>query len=287
MADLKRPGAAFYFTESGPRNAPVIVLGHGLFFTGSLFHYQLDELQQEFRCVSLDWRGHGLTSTRGAFAITDLADDLEALLSTIDQPVHYVGHGMGGSAVLPLAARRSELFRSLTLLGASANAEDPDDAYWYLRMANRYRRLGGWVVRPKIEHALFSEASLRSGRVRRDIKHWAEEFGYPTRVEMRNAMRAFANRRGTQPEANSLRVPTQLVVGEDDVVSPPYRTRRLEELIHGAEVHTIEGVGHAVPLESPQTVTHLVRSFVERVERAERRRERQRSNTRGTHLPRR
>ena len=283
MAELKRPGAAFYFTESGPRNAPVVVLGHGLFFTGSLFHYQLDELQQEFRCVSLDWRGHGLTSTRGAFAMNDLVDDLEALLSTFDRPVHYVGHGMGASAVLPLAARRGDLFRSLTLVGASANAEDPDDAYWYLRMGNRYRRLGAWAVRSKLKRALFSEASLRSGRVRRDVNHWAEEFGYPSRVEMRHAMRAFANRRGTQPEATSVAVPTQLVVGEDDVVSPPYRTRRLEELIPGAEVHTIEGAGHAVPLESPHAVTHLVRSFVREVER----RRDHRGRRRGKHLSRR
>ena len=266
MAELKRPGAALHFIESGPRNAPVVVLGHGLFFTGSLFHHQLDALGQQFRCVSFDWRGHGLTSARGPFAMNDLVDDLEALLSTINRPVHYVGHGLGGSAALPLAARRGELFRSLTLLGASANAEDPDDAYWYLRLANRYRRLGGWAVRPKLRQALFCETSLRSGQVRREVDHWAEEFGQSSRAELRHAIRAFANRRGTQPEAHSLRVPTQLIVGEDDAVNPPYRSRRLEELISGAEVHTVEGAGHAVPLESPQTVTHLVRSFVERVE---------------------
>lgn len=267
MAEIGRPGATFYYSETGPRHAPVVVFGHGLFFTGSLFHYQLDDLRHELRCVTVDWRGHGLTSTRGAFTIDDLSDDLEALVRHFEQPVHYVGHGLGGAVVLPLAARRPHLFRSLSLLGASANAEDPDDAWSYHRLARSYRRGGSRLVAPRLKRSLFSEASRRSGRVRRDIANWSEELGYPSRTEVRNAVRATANRRGAQCEASTIKVPTQLVVGEQDDINPPHRTRRLEELIPNAHVHLVKGAGHALPLEAPRDVSRLLWEFIVGVER--------------------
>lgn len=261
MSELERPGATLYYSDSGPRSAPAVVFGHGLLFSSSMFHHQIDALNATFRCVSVDWRGHGLSRARGEFTIDDIGDDLEALIEHVGAPVHYVGHSMGAYVALPLAAERPELFRSLTLVGASANAEDPDVAARYHRFAAIYRTLGKSLVAQRVKDIMFSTASLRNPRVKRDIEHWVEEIGYPARGQMRRAILAVANRHGAQLEASNITVPTQIIAGDEDAANPIARSHRLKELIPHAPLHTLRGVGHVAPLEAPNDVTRLLKTF--------------------------
>ena len=267
MGELQRPGATVHFSDTGPPSAPVVVFGHGLLFSSSMFHHQIDALRATHRCVAVDWRGHGLTKARRAFTLDDVTQDLDTLLHQIGRPVHYVGHSMGAYLALPLAAQSPHLFTSLTLIGASASAEDPDVAARYHRLAGVFRATGALFVREQVKQIMFSPASRRSARVRRDIEHWMEEVTYPSRTEVRHAIRAVANRHGAQCEASVITTPTQLITGQVDAANPPHRTRRLKELIPHAPLHLLPDVGHVAPLEAPHDVAQLLRSFFWQVER--------------------
>jgi pimeloyl-ACP methyl ester carboxylesterase len=108
----------------GPDNplAPVVLLAHATGFNGAAWAPMASRLRTRFRCLALDFRGHGRTVTPdgASLAWAAMADDVEAvigsdrLLGSADV-VHGVGHSMGGAALVLAAARRGVRFESLWL----------------------------------------------------------------------------------------------------------------------------------------------------------------------------
>src|SRR4051794_20480728 len=122
MPMLQIDGVPIAYTDSGAPSerpdAPTIVFGHGLLFSGWMFRAQVEALRGEFRCVTIDWRGQGETpATADGYDMDTLTRDAIGLIEQLGiAPVHYVGLSMGGFVGLHIAVRRSELLRTLTLL---------------------------------------------------------------------------------------------------------------------------------------------------------------------------
>ena len=107
----------------GPRSrteVPVLLFSHATGFHGRVFEPMASFLNDRFRCVSLDLRGHGMSELPpgASLAWSGMADDVLAALSADRFPIgplHGIGHSMGGAALVLAAARRPEAFRSLWL----------------------------------------------------------------------------------------------------------------------------------------------------------------------------
>jgi pimeloyl-ACP methyl ester carboxylesterase len=128
---LQLDGARVNITDTGAPpgrpDAPVVVLGHGLLFSTTMWRHQVDALRATYRCVAVDWRGQGATPPAPAYDMDSLYADLVGVIEHLDGgPVHYAGLSMGGFVGLRLAARRPDLVRSLTLIDTSAGPEDPE-----------------------------------------------------------------------------------------------------------------------------------------------------------------
>jgi len=125
---LSHDGAIVSYTDtgapSGRPDAPTVVFGHGLLFSGWMFREQVAALQDTYRCVTIDWRGQGDSPPGPAYDMDSLAGDAIALIEKLGTaPVHWVGLSMGGFVGQRVAARRPDLVRSLTLLDTSAEHE--------------------------------------------------------------------------------------------------------------------------------------------------------------------
>ena len=112
---------------AGNPDAPVVVLGHGLLFSTTMWREQVAVLRSSYRCVTVDWRGQGATPPAAdGYDMDSLYDDLVGVIEHLDVgPVHYLGLSMGGFVGQRLAARRPDLVRSVAaheppLLGAAA-----------------------------------------------------------------------------------------------------------------------------------------------------------------------
>ena len=105
---------------SGSTSAPVLLFSHATGFHGRVWEPMASLLCNQFHCVSLDLRGHGMSELppEAGLAWSGIADDVVAALSSDrfpSGPVHGIGHSMGGAALVLAAARRPDAFRTLWL----------------------------------------------------------------------------------------------------------------------------------------------------------------------------
>jgi pimeloyl-ACP methyl ester carboxylesterase len=99
---------------------PVLLFSHATGLHGRVFEPMASFLNDRFRCVALDLRGHGSSEMPpdAGLAWSGMADDVLAALTSDGfptGPLHGIGHSMGGAALVLAAARRPDAFRSLWL----------------------------------------------------------------------------------------------------------------------------------------------------------------------------
>ena len=109
-------GVRLSYTIIGDEGPP-LVLVHGSWADGGDWELVVPALAEHFRVLTYDRRGHSQSERPpGQGSLDEDAADLAALIEQLElAPAHVVGHSSGGSIVLRLAARRPELFRSLSV----------------------------------------------------------------------------------------------------------------------------------------------------------------------------
>jgi 3-oxoadipate enol-lactonase len=272
MATISRNGASIAYTDTGnPPGRPdpsTIVFGHGLLFSGEMFRSQIDALRERYRCVALDWRGQGeSTASADGYDMDTLAEDAIALIHALDvAPVHWVGLSMGGFIGQRIAARHGELLRSLTLLDTSAGPEDPRKVGQYKLLGLIYRLFGLGPAKKKVLPLMFGPTFLAHPASQPVIDQWIEGLKRCNRAGVRKAVLGVANRAPVEEEIVNIKLPTLVIVGADDVATPPNQAERIAERIPGARLGLIADCGHTSTLEQPAVITSLLEGFLATVE---------------------
>ncbi len=264
-------GISFHHTDTGPPpgrpDAPTVVMGHGLLFSGWMFEPQVEALRDRYRCVTVDWRGQGRTP-----AAPDLAADMDALtgdlVALLDHlgldRVHYAGLSMGGFVGMRLAARHPDRVRTLTLLDTSAGPEDPDKIARYRLLARVYRWFGIGAVRRAVEPIMFGPALLGSARRDEVVEPWVATLRTVDRRGMRAAILGVTDREPVLAELGSITAPTLVVVGADDVATPVAKAQVLVDAIAGARLEVVPECGHSSTVERPEVVSALLADHLDR-----------------------
>lgn len=268
MPTFTRDDATISYTDTGAPDdqpdAPTVVFGHGLLFSGWMFAAQVDALRDSYRCVTIDWRGQGDTPpAHGGYDMDTLADDAVALIEHIGTaPVHYVGLSMGGFVGQRIAARRPELVRSLVLVDTSAEHESPRNAVEDALLAHIYLIAGITPVQRQVEKVMFGPTFLADPASRTVIDEWVRQLHGASRVGIRNAVMGVVLRKPVLTELPRIIAPTLVIVGEDDVATPVRRSRTIVEHIHGAQLEIVPQCGHSSTIEQPDKITDLLRPFL-------------------------
>ena len=269
MAEFRRNGALIHYTDTGAPagrpHAPTVFFGHGLLFSGWMFHPQIDALRDRYRCVTIDWRGQGCSApVPSGYDMDTLAADAAALIEHLGlAPVHYAGLSMGGFVGQRIAARQPHLVRSLTLLDTSAGPEDPDKAGQYKLLGAVYRVSGIKPLRKKVLPLMFGPAFLADPASAELIAEWEQRLGQCKRAGISRAVRGVADRAGVDAEIGSIPVPTLVIVGADDAATPVAKSENIAARIQGARLEVIADCGHTSTLEQPATVSRVLGEFLD------------------------
>jgi 3-oxoadipate enol-lactonase len=262
VAAIERDGAHVHYEVTG--EGPPLLLGHSLFCDGRMWERVLPALSRRFRVYNIDVRGHGRSTWTEPFTLEDLAGDWVALMDheRIERAL-LCGLSMGGMTAMRLVLAHPDRVAALALLDTSADAEPSIDRVVYLILAELQRATG--LLRPFapiIERKMFGKTARREqpevvaqGMARileRDVRAF-----YP-------AFQAVFRRNRLYERLGEIRCPTLVLVGEEDVATPPRRAERVARGIAGAELQRIPGAGHLSPLEQPAVVEQALLRFLER-----------------------
>jgi pimeloyl-ACP methyl ester carboxylesterase len=228
-----------------------------------MFSAQVQAFKDKYRCIAFDHRGQGLSSDPGG-KIHDMETVYRDTVSVIEgldaRPCHFVGLSMGGFVGMRLGARRPDLLYSLSLLETSAEPEAPENVPRYRMLARVAGLLGTRFVVDKVMPILFGKTFMTDPARADERAAWRKEIASRPRSVVR-AVRGVIERRGVMEEIESIRVPTMVIVGDEDVATPPPKARRIQQLIPGARLARIEKAGHSSSVEQPAEVTRVLSDF--------------------------
>src|SRR5258708_36637049 len=134
MPSINVNGATISYPDTGAPaerpDAPAIVFGHGLLFGGWMFGPQISALREDYRCVTIDWRGQGDTPpAAGGYDMETLTADAVALIRELGiAPGHWAGLSTGGFLGLRIAPPHRETRPSPALLGTTPRPDERGQA---------------------------------------------------------------------------------------------------------------------------------------------------------------
>lgn len=253
VADLRGEG----------RGGTPLLLLHGMWCDRRMFDPMAAELVRVGPVLAPDLRGHGESSQARGWDLEDLARDMVELLNSLRIPAaDVVGFSLGGMAALQLALHWPERVRRLVLVSTTGSVEGPVRQAELRVLGGVLRRLDGetrlldpvpqWVFAPEFRDRHPEVVSAWLAVVRRMP---GESLAYALDVA------------GARPDLSArladIPHPALVLVGARDALLPPEESRRLAEGLPAGRLVSLEGAGHALPLERPHEVAALVREFVQ------------------------
>ncbi|MGO9829868.1 MAG: alpha/beta fold hydrolase [Myxococcaceae bacterium] len=256
-------GTRLYFEDSGGSGPPVL-FSHGLLYSCRMWDAQVPSLRSRFRCICYDHRGQGQSEVAaGGYDMDTVSEDAAALIRALDvQPVHFVGLSMGGFVGMRLAARHPELLRSLVLLDTSAEGEPAENLPRYRLLNFLERWVGPRVVAGSVMKIMHG-ATVRADASRAsELRAVRDRFLALDRIGAVRAVNGVLERKAILDELARIRLPTLVMVGEEDVAVVPAKAEALAAAIAGARLVRIPKAGHLSPIDNPGFVTEQLSSFL-------------------------
>jgi pimeloyl-ACP methyl ester carboxylesterase len=261
-------GGSIYVVEAG--EGPPIVLSHGVTNSMRTWVHQLETLPRAgFRAIAYDHRGHGQSVVGSAgHSVENLALDLRTVVEAYDvRGAVLVGHSMGGVAVQAFVTRFPELAaeRVAGIVLLSTLATTPLGSH-STRTKRRIEQITnhapdmGWIWNSPNLGLL--AARLGFGRDPEPshvelVRQMLAACPPQTRLE---APRALIGLDFTADLPN-VRIPTLVVVGTADILTPPAQARLIAKLIPGARLEVFPGGGHMLMLERTEELDRLIVDF--------------------------
>lgn len=259
-----------YGEDDDPR-LPTVVLAHGWTLSHRSWLPVLDRLrsQLDVRVVVYDQRGHG-SSTSGPTSpsVRVLGDDLAAVVSAAAPRGTLVlgGHSMGGMSVLAYAGRHRRAFRSRvrgTVLVSTAAGDlsvrrSAPEAFVMQALARMPRLPAGRAV------SLFGQQHLLFGEGARaeDVTATREQVAATHLPTIGQFYAALGDHDEQEATAQFRDIPTDIIVGAKDRLTPVHHSERLHELIKGSELTVLPRLGHMLTYEAPEVLTKALASHV-------------------------
>jgi len=245
-----------------------LVLMHAFPLDHGMWRRQ-EPLGDSLRLIVPDLRGFGGSTGSVPRGIADLADDVAALLDAlhVERPAVICGVSMGGYVAQHVAVRHPDRVAALVLVDTKLEADTPEARAARVDLAGKVGRLGQSILADAMIPRLV--AVPRSDAAAAVVARHAENRALlQTLIErqpvatIQAALAALGDRPDMTDAMRHVRVPTLLVVGAEDQITPPECLERAEAVIPNAKLLIVPAAGHLVPLEAPEVFNSAVLEFL-------------------------
>lgn len=250
-----------YYEWHGPADAFPVVCINGLLMDTTSWALQVPALSAHFRVLTYDCRGQGRSDKpAGPYGQEVHAADLLGLLDELDiAQAHIIGLSNGGTVAMQLAAQHARRINRLLLIDTFAYADALMRAKlesWLAAVDAGGPDLRFDVATPWVWGRTFMANNATLLQTLREKSRQSDP----------EAIRSLIS--GTleydlRPRLNRIGHPTLVLVGEEDVLTPPWYARELATHIPNAQMLVIPQAGHALSIEQPGIVNALAVAFLQ------------------------
>lgn len=238
----------FKYIEEGDGDQTIICL-HGLFGALSNFSDIVNDFKSKFKVV---------VPLLPIFELPVREVTLEGLLDHVNEfitfkdykNIHVIGNSLGGHISLLFVLGKVHPALSLTITGSSGLFESA--------MGSTFPKRGDYeYIRQKVKHTFYDPAMA--------TKETVDEV-YNIVNDRNKAIRIIATaksaiRHNLEDKMDDINIPTLIIWGAEDNITPPFVATKFDELIADSELHFIEKCGHAPMMEAPKTFNDHVSTF--------------------------
>jgi 3-oxoadipate enol-lactonase len=245
MTYVQVNGTELYYEVHGRGDA--VVFAHGRGGNHLSWWQQIPDFARDRRCIVFDHRSFGASPDAEGLGQGAFADDLVALLDHLGiERADLVAQSMGGRTCLDFALKHPERVRRLVLAGTIAGVVDDELS----------QLAAGYVPEDLMQRVLsagFKEREPVLAFLYQEIEALNHISGNPTRLVKKGPGKV---------AVQACKVPTLLIVGDEDTVAPPQAVAWLARTMPCAELHIMHGAGHSAYFEKPIEFNRLVREFL-------------------------
>jgi len=256
-------GISTNYSLDGPANAPVVTLSHSLAADSSMWDPQMSALASRYRVLRYDTRGHGGTDAPAtAYTLDLLAQDARALLAALGiARTHWVGLSMGGMIGQTLALSSPGLFASLSLCDTSSRVPAEARPLW----ADRIKTAETKGMEPIVEPTIGRWFTAPFVSARKDVVDRVRTMIRATRPAGYAGCCHAISALDLTDRISAIKLPTLIIVGEEDQGTPVAASRAMNEKIADSELVILKSASHLSNLEQPEEFTRALTGFLARV----------------------
>jgi 3-oxoadipate enol-lactonase len=259
MIALLPGGLELAYDEAG--SGTPLLLVHGWPLDRTMWAAQLGGLGMYARVLAPDLRGFGGSTIRPPYSIDQYADDLVAFLDALGLARAVVcGLSMGGYVAFSMLRRHRDRVRGLVLADTRATADSDEARENRRKLIEVIEREGMSALAERQLPAMLGHSTLaRQEQLVETVRRMMVSTPAEGAI---GALRAMADRPDSTPMLASINVPTLVVGGVEDRITPPDVLHAMAAEIPGSRVEIVEQAGHVCPLERPASFNHVVSEFV-------------------------
>lgn len=255
-------GVAINYVERGsPQGVPVVFI-HGFPFSHEMWEPQMRALPNTYRAIAYDIRGHGQSDVAdGQYTIEFFVDDLIAILNhLVIEKAIICGLSMGGYIALRAFERHPERISGLVLCDTKCEADTNDGKVRRSATLKSVKKDGVPQFADGFVRSIFAPKTFESNPDAIEKIRTIINSNPPLGVA--GTVLALACRTDTSAVLPTISVPTLILCGEVDALTPPKDSEFMHKQIKGSTLHLISSAGHMSNLENPVEFNERLTAFL-------------------------
>lgn len=258
---VKVNGFNLSYDDLGEGPVPIVFL-HGFPFNKSMWELQLDFLKTTNRVIACDIRGFGKSKDEESHLEMDLfANDLILFIDSLGlEKVILCGLSMGGFIALNAMKRFPSRFEALILCDTQCIADSYDVKVKRYETIEEIKEYGVSNFNEGFIKKVFHEDSLTN---KPELVEQLRSVVFSNSQHIIiQGLTALAERSETCSFLDEISIPTLIICGREDAVTPLDESKYMSKNIKGSVLHVINNAGHVSNLEEPAKFNKLLRNFL-------------------------
>ena len=265
MPSVTHNGVNINYTDTGG-DSPPVVLVHGFPLDGRMWEGQVQALSSRYRFIVPDLQGFGSSDApedRSSYSMDVFADEVKAVIDQcgVDKVV-LGGLSMGGYVCLAFLRRHPETVGALALADTRAEPDPPEGKEKRTNQQAQVEAEGTSGLIDGLTAALLSETTKAE---KPDVVERVKKLMDNPPAGYIGALEAMKNRPDSTEGLAKITVPTVVIVGEEDPLTPPSAARTLHEHIGASELVVIPTAGHLSNLEAEKEFNDALDRFLSKL----------------------